>query len=53
MQSRILTLVNATAYPQQSPGIQQAIATQAQLADVLAFTHLSTAEHNQAIKSEF
>lgn len=53
MQSRVLTLVNASAYPLQSGAIKNAIATQAQLADVLAFTHLASQEENQEVKSEF
>lgn len=53
MQSRVLTLVNSSAYPLQSESIKQVIQTQSQLADVLAFSHLGTQEENQQIKADF
>lgn len=53
LKAHVLTLVNATAYPQQSPAIQKSIATQAQIADVLALTHLPAHEEIKKLEADF
>lgn len=53
LKAHILTLVNAAAYPQQSPAIQASIATQAHIADVLALTHLPAQEEVKNLKADF